>query len=110
MRFLRAAFLGICCCLLSAVAQNPPAPPAVPAPPVTTKIVVDRNAFTFTNYNLSIGIEPSRGDGLRDEKFHYAVMSHSRTDSMNCAVSASIASTELHFTVNKGCKALNRPI
>jgi len=27
-----------------------------------------------------------------------------------CAVSASIVSTNLHFTVNKGCKALDRPI
>jgi hypothetical protein len=34
------------------------------------------------------------------------VMSHSRTDSKNCAVSASIVLTNLHFSVNKGCKAL----
>src|SRR4030081_725624 len=50
-------FFALCCLLaVAALAQNLPNAPGVPA----AKIVPDRNAFTFTNYNLEISIEPAR--------------------------------------------------
>src|SRR6266481_3282401 len=54
MKFVLTAWL-LCLISLFATAQTTPAPAAQ-----NTKVVADRNAFTFTNYNLNITIEPSR--------------------------------------------------